>query len=93
MADGGGAETANQVFVTNLPGTIEDDRRLEEHFSHCGEVLEPKVIKDRETGMSRGFGIVTFVDREAVEPAVESMHEKPQDGHHIMVCKHVMPRR
>ncbi|KAM0835764.1 hypothetical protein ACQ4PT_062736 [Festuca glaucescens] len=92
MADGGGAETANQVFASNLPRTI-DDRRLEELFSHCGEVLEAKVIKDRETGRSRRFGIVTFIDREAVEAAVESMHEKPRDGHHILVCKHVMPRR
>lgn len=39
-----------------------DDRELERFFGECGEVKDAKVILDRNTNKSRGFGFVTFAD-------------------------------
>ena len=61
---------SKKVFVGGLSwGT--DDNALHEHFSQCGEVVEARVITDRETGRSRGFGFVTFRDSESATSALE----------------------
>ncbi len=52
------------IYVGNLPfSTTEDD--LRELFTEFGEVLSAKVIKDRETGRSRGFGFIEMSDNSA----------------------------
>lgn len=60
---------ANKLFVGNLAfAATEQD--LEETFGAFGELQECKIILDRETGRSRGFAFVTFVDESAAEAAL-----------------------
>lgn len=56
-----------KLYVGNLPFDTGDDE-LKLAFAQCGSVAEVKVISDRETGRSRGFGFVTMsTDKEAQE--------------------------
>jgi cold-inducible RNA-binding protein len=54
-------------------------------FALHGEVAEAKVITDRETGHSRGFGFVTFVRDEDAKTAILMMHGTSLDGRTITV--------
>jgi heterogeneous nuclear ribonucleoprotein A1/A3 len=61
-----------------------DNAGLEKVFSAFGEVEEAKVIMDRETGRSRGFGFVTFVEAGDAEKAL-SLDGTQLDGRSIKV--------
>eukprot|EP00252_Welwitschia_mirabilis_P027080 TRINITY_DN915_c0_g1_i3.p1 TRINITY_DN915_c0_g1~~TRINITY_DN915_c0_g1_i3.p1 ORF type:complete len:206 (-),score=63.03 TRINITY_DN915_c0_g1_i3:250-867(-) len=55
--------SSSKLFVGGLPwGT--DDEALKQAFSEYGQVIEAKVIVDRESGRSRGFGFVTYTSSE-----------------------------
>ena len=57
------------LYVGNLPwGTTEDE--LKEYFSPHGLVQKVRIITDRETGRSRGFGFVEFADGASAEKAL-----------------------
>ena len=58
----------NKLFIGNLSWTTHDDG-LRAAFEKYGEITEAKVITDRMTGKSRGFGFVTFADDAAAEKA------------------------
>lgn len=73
----------NKVFVGGLAWAT-DDARLNEAFSQYGEIAEAKVIVDRETGRSRGFGFVTFTNDEAADAALQ-MNGQDLDGRTIRV--------
>ncbi|KAL6599932.1 hypothetical protein ACP70R_045583 [Stipagrostis hirtigluma subsp. patula] len=73
-----------RCFVGGLAWAT-DDRSLEEAFSKYGEILESKIINDRETGRSRGFGFVTFKDEKAMNDAIEGMNGQVLDGRNITV--------
>tara|TARA_B100000700_G_C14555771_1_gene628725 strand:- start:175 stop:420 length:246 start_codon:yes stop_codon:yes gene_type:complete len=60
----------SKIFVGNLDYKLSTEE-LEEFFAECGEVTEAKIIKDYETGRSKGFGFVTFADETSVQSAVE----------------------
>ena len=60
---------SNKLFVGGLPWSTDDDA-LNAAFAEYGEVVEAKVVVDRETGRSRGFGFVTFASDEAAEKAI-----------------------
>jgi len=60
----------SKVFVGGLPWSV-DDSDLEMAFSHVGDVREAKVINDKDTGRSRGFGFVTFSSAEDAQAAVD----------------------
>lgn len=62
--------------------TTEDD--LRELFTEFGEVLSSKVIKDRETGRSRGFGFVEMGDNSA-RTAISELDGSEYDGNEIRV--------
>lgn len=72
------------LFVGNLAYTCSDDD-LREAFSAFGEVTSAKVIMDRDTGRSRGFGFVEMETREGGESAIEGLNEKPIHGRNIRV--------
>ncbi|KAI7748090.1 hypothetical protein M8C21_012879, partial [Ambrosia artemisiifolia] len=59
------------------------DQSLEEAFKPYGEVLDSKIINDRETGRSRGFGFVTFKDEHSLREAIEGMNGQSLDGRNI----------
>lgn len=73
-----------RCFVGGLAWAT-DDGRLQDAFSKYGEVVESKVIKDRETDRSRGFGFVTFADESAMKDAIEGMNGQELDGRNITV--------
>ncbi|KAJ4962537.1 hypothetical protein NE237_022476 [Protea cynaroides] len=54
-------------------------------FSQYGEIIESKIISDRETGRSRGFGFVTFRDEQSMRDAIEGMNGQDLDGRNITV--------
>ncbi|KAF8734998.1 hypothetical protein AX14_002956 [Amanita brunnescens Koide BX004] len=54
-------------------------------FSEHGSVLDSIVMRDRDTGRSRGFGFVTFSNSSEADAAIRSLHEQELDGRRIKV--------
>jgi cold-inducible RNA-binding protein len=75
---------SKKLFVGGLSWDTSDDS-LHDAFSGFGEVTEAKVITDRETGRSRGFGFVTFADASAGDEAIGKMDGSNLDGRTIRV--------
>ena len=75
---------SNKVFVGGLSWNTGDEE-LRDAFSQFGEISDVKVISDRETGRSRGFGFVTFSDNESVQKAISGMDGRELDGRNIKV--------
>ncbi|MBA0562163.1 hypothetical protein Golob_007233, partial [Gossypium lobatum] len=73
-----------RCFVGGLAWAT-DDLALKEAFSVYGEIVESKIINDRETGRSRGFGFVTFRDEKSMRDAIEGMNGQNLDGRNITV--------
>jgi RNA recognition motif-containing protein len=80
----GGGDDANRLYVGNLSWGV-DDRALETLFSESGRVVEAKVVYDRESGRSRGFGFVTLSSANEVNKAVDSLNGADLDGRSIRV--------
>lgn len=71
------------IYVGNLPwSTTEDD--LRRTFGQYGEVLSAKVIMDRETGRSRGFGFVEMED-DAADQAISALNGQDMGGRGLKV--------
>jgi cold-inducible RNA-binding protein len=75
---------SKKLFVGGLSWGTTDDR-LKEAFARFGDVSEAKIITDRETGRSRGFGFVTFADDKAADLAVAELDGRELDGRTIRV--------
>ena len=60
----------NKIYVGNLDYQMSDED-LKNEFSSYGEIQDVIVIKDHETGRSKGFGFVTFAEESALEKALE----------------------
>ena len=73
----------NKLYVGGLSWNT-DNAGLEKAFSSFGEIEEAKVIMDRDTGRSRGFGFVTFADQADAEKAL-SLEGSELDGRTIKV--------
>jgi len=73
-----------KLFVGGLSWNTNDDG-LRQAFSSFGDIDEAKVILDRETGRSRGFGFVTFLDATSARSAIEEMNGATVDGRNIKV--------
>ncbi|KAL3507280.1 hypothetical protein ACH5RR_032662 [Cinchona calisaya] len=73
-----------KLFVGGLSyGT--DESSLREAFSGFGEVVEARVITDRESGRSKGFGFVSFSSTESASSAVSAMDGQALHGRNIRV--------
>lgn len=70
---------SNKLFVGNLAWSVTSER-LSEVFSAFGPVVEAKVLVDRDTGRSRGFGFVTFENEADADRATAEMHNQEIDG-------------
>lgn len=73
-----------KIFVGGLSWNTNDDT-LRNAFESYGNVDEAKVIQDRDTGRSRGFGFVTFSDTDGAQKAISAMDGKELDGRTIKV--------
>ena len=75
---------SKKLYVGGLSwGTNDHDLRAA--FEEFGEVVESKVITDRDTGRSRGFGFVTFSAPSDADSAVASMNGAELDGRNLKV--------
>ncbi len=72
------------IYVGNLPyQTTEDDLRAS--FENFGEVTSVRIIQDRNTGRSKGFGFVEMPDEESAQTAIAALNEKDFSGRTIRV--------
>ncbi|KAK7392488.1 hypothetical protein VNO78_20928 [Psophocarpus tetragonolobus] len=81
---GGFSDSANRVHVSNLDWGV-DNLALESLFRAQGKVLEARVIYDRESGRSRGFGFVTYSSSEEVNSAIQCLDGADLNGRAIRV--------
>jgi len=72
------------MFVSNLSFHTNDED-LRNLFKEFGEVSSAKVITDRETGRSRGFGFVEMPDEAAAKQAMQGMEGKEIEGRMLSV--------
>eukprot|EP00270_Netrium_digitus_P014623 TRINITY_DN49_c0_g1_i1.p1 TRINITY_DN49_c0_g1~~TRINITY_DN49_c0_g1_i1.p1 ORF type:complete len:342 (-),score=56.21 TRINITY_DN49_c0_g1_i1:513-1403(-) len=86
LSRGGGQSLANRLYVGNLSWGM-DDSGLEDLFSEFGNVVESKVVIDRETGRSRGFGFVTLSKPTEVAEAINALDGVEVDGRTIRVSQ------
>lgn len=75
---------ATNLFVGSLPYSTTDDE-LKAHFEQAGTVESARVIVDRETNRSKGFGFVEMSSDEEAQKAIEMFHEKDLGGRNIVV--------
>ncbi len=73
-----------KLFVGNLPWSV-GDAELEEVFSPLGQVASARVITDRDTGRSRGFGFVEMSSKEEGQNAISQLNGKEIDGRELKV--------
>lgn len=72
------------IYVGNISyGT--DDNKLIELFSTFGEVASARVISDRDTGRSKGFGFVEMPNDAEANAAIEALNEKEIDGRSLRI--------
>lgn len=77
-------DMSKKLFVGGLSWDT-DEQSLRSHFESFGDLDEVKIITDRDTGRSRGFGFVTFSGTEEANRAIEELDGKQLDGRTIAV--------
>lgn len=75
-----------KIYVSNLSFNVQDEELLN-LFTPFGAVASAKVINDRETGRSRGFGFVEMEDDNAAQEAIQQLNETSVDGRNIGVSE------
>ncbi|XP_024980045.1 28 kDa ribonucleoprotein, chloroplastic-like [Cynara cardunculus var. scolymus] len=76
--------TSFKIYVGNLAWQVDNDR-LEQVFNEHGKVVDARVIYDRETGRSRGFGFVTMASETEMNDAIAALDGQSLDGREIRV--------
>uniref|UniRef100_A0A0E0GFT4 RRM domain-containing protein n=1 Tax=Oryza nivara TaxID=4536 RepID=A0A0E0GFT4_ORYNI len=72
-----------RIYVGNLPWQV-DDSRLVQLFSEHGKVVDARVVYDRETGRSRGFGFVTMATQEELDDAIAALDGQVSSGYAVL---------
>jgi RNA recognition motif-containing protein len=72
------------IYVSNLSFNVQDED-LKSYFADYGEVTSAKVITDKETNRSRGFGFVEMSDDVAAQKAIAELDGAAVDGRNIKV--------
>jgi len=75
-----------KLYIGNLPYSV-DDNSLQSAFSEFGAVSSAKVITDRETGRSKGFGFVEYESDSDAEAAIDKMNGQQLEGRAINVSE------
>ena len=74
------------LYISNLSYNI-SDADLRQLFADYGEITSAKVIMDRETGRSRGFGFVELSNDELAKKAIEELNQASYDGKVINITE------
>nr|GMC75234.1 glycine-rich RNA-binding protein 4, mitochondrial-like [Ipomoea batatas] len=75
---------ASKLFIGGL-SFYTTEKGLSETFSQFGQVIEAKVVTDRVSDKSKGFGFVTYASQDEAETALKEMNGKPLNGRVIFV--------
>ncbi len=75
---------SNKLYVGNLSYSVRDDD-LQQQFSAFGNVQSAKVMMERDTGRSKGFGFVEMSSAEEAQAAIEGLHGKNMGGRDLTV--------
>ena len=75
---------STKLYVGNLSFHLTNDD-LQEHFAQAGTVESAKVIEDRDTGRSRGFGFVEMSSADEAQAAIEQFNGEDLDGRSLVV--------
>jgi RNA recognition motif-containing protein len=83
-----------RIYVGNLPWQV-DDSMLVQLFSEHGKVVDARVVYDRDTGRSRGFGFVTMASKEELDDAIAALDGHSLEGRalRVNVAEERPPRR
>jgi RNA recognition motif-containing protein len=73
-----------KLYVGNLDYNL-DESQLQRYFEQYGDVASVKIITDKETGESKGFGFVEMADKEGGKKALERMNGSEVNGRRIKV--------
>lgn len=74
----------NKLFVGNLPYSITNPQ-LEELFSKYGKIVSVKIITDKFSGQSKGFGFVEMETEEAAGEAIKNLNGTDMEGRAMIV--------
>ena len=74
----------NKLYVGNLPYTVRDED-LQQSFGQFGAVTSAKVMMERETGRSKGFGFVEMASDAQAQAAINSMNGQSLGGRNVVV--------
>ena len=77
---------STKLYVGNLPYTAKEES-LKEHFSSAGSVASVKIIIDRETGRSKGFGFVEMDSDDGAQSAVSQLDGQEFEGRSLRVSE------
>ncbi|KAF2855416.1 hypothetical protein J1614_002648 [Plenodomus biglobosus] len=76
----------SKLFIGGLAWHT-DDQALRQKFEEFGQVEEAVVVKDRDTGRSRGFGFVRYANDSEADAAMQALNNEEFDGRRIRVDK------
>ena len=74
----------NKLYVGNLPYSVRDND-LQQQFGEYGNVTSAKVMMERDTGRSKGFGFVEMGSDAEAQTAIEGLHGKDMGGRALVV--------
>jgi RNA recognition motif-containing protein len=75
---------SNKLYVGNLSYSVRDDD-LMQHFAPYGQVQSAKVMMERDTGRSKGFGFVEMSSAAEAQAAIEALHGRNMGGRDLTV--------
>lgn len=73
-----------KIYVGNLSYSVTADQ-MNDFFTQFGEIVEVKLISDRETGRSKGFAFITFTSQQSADKAVEEADGTEFEGRRLKV--------
>lgn len=79
------------IFVGNLSYQLHEED-LEQLFGEFGEVASAKIISDKFTGRSKGFGFIEMPNDEEATKAIDSLNDKDVEGRPMKVNKALPPK-
>ncbi|QQS36004.1 MAG: RNA-binding protein [Ignavibacteriales bacterium] len=77
---------STKLFVGSLPWAVNDET-LQAAFETHGKVVSAKVITDRQTGRSRGFGFVEMENESEASEAIKALNGSEMNGRNIIVSE------